>query len=51
MTSVQLTSILRSEEEKCVLLIRKLKRAVLSSNFEELDKTKEKCNISSIDEF
>ena len=51
MPSVQLTSILKSEEEKCTTLIKKLKKAVLSSAFQELDEAKERCNIPSIDDF
>ena len=51
MPSVQLTSLLKSEEEKCTTLIKKLKKAVLSLAFQELDKAKERCNIPSIDDF
>ena len=51
MPSVQLTSILKSVDEKCVSVVNKLKKEVVSSALKELDGSSEACNIPRLNDF
>ena len=51
MPSVQLTSILKSVNAKCVSVINKLKKDVVSSTLKELDGSSEACNIPCLNDF
>ena len=51
MPSVQLTSIMKSVDEKCEALRNKIKEEVVSSAFKELGGALERCNVPSKEDF
>ena len=51
MPAVQLTSMLKSLDEKCVALRNKIKEEVISSTFKELGRALERWNVPSKEAF
>ena len=49
MPAVQLTTLMKSNDEKCIKYLKEIKETILQLALKELDESKERCNIPSFD--